>query len=329
MRILVDQHHAGLLRSLQYLVEDRLGGELYVPRGHEWWDEGYWRFGEVYGDDRLAGQYLANWTGPVMFDSEFPDHSISGVTLDEARTMRWDVILATVDENQTGFARFARETGALYAVACGNTGQNIDWALDPVALISSQTPLQGRGVRIGQEFDAEGLFGFRPITDPYRIGSFVNVMPQLPCWEFLERAQERLTEYSFTIAGINGPDGIIKPITAIAERMAACGWGWHDKVTGDGFGHVVNMWAALGRPLIGHASHYAGQRSEGLWVDGETCIDLGQRGLNDSLAMVREISADPERHAAMGRAIRARFDAIWDFAADAEKVRDLFSLVPA
>lgn len=243
--------------------------------------------------------------------------------------MTWDVILATVDENQHGFARFARETGALYAVACGNTGQNIDWSLDPVALISSQTPLQGRGVQIGQEFDSEGLFGFRPITDPYRIGSFVNVMPQLPCWECLARAQTELTEYRFTIAGINGPDGIIKPIAKIAERMADCGWGWHDKVTGDGFGHVINYWAALGRPLIGHASHYAGQRSEGLWVDGETCIDLGQRGLNDSLAMVREISADPERHAAMGRAIRARFDAIWDFAADAEKVRDLFSLVPA
>ena len=58
MRVLTDQHHADLLYSLQLLFEDRLGFDLFVAKGHEWWDEGYWRFGEVWGDDRLAQQFL-------------------------------------------------------------------------------------------------------------------------------------------------------------------------------------------------------------------------------------------------------------------------------
>jgi hypothetical protein len=37
-----------LVHSLQRVFEDRLGMTLYTPRGHEWWDEGIWRFGEVF-----------------------------------------------------------------------------------------------------------------------------------------------------------------------------------------------------------------------------------------------------------------------------------------
>ena len=58
MNVLCDRHHAGLLYSLQLLFEDRLGFHLFVPIGHDWWDEEYWRFGNVFGDDRLAQQYL-------------------------------------------------------------------------------------------------------------------------------------------------------------------------------------------------------------------------------------------------------------------------------
>jgi hypothetical protein len=325
MRVLADRHHGGLYHSFQRLFERRLGWELYTPRGHEWWDEGYWRFGEVYGDDRLAQQYLSNWTGPTSHDEEFPDDPVHGVALAEAKAMTWDVVLATVQENQSGFARFARETGARYALSVGNTNQGIDWSLDPLALISSEMPLAGRGILVAQEFDADGIFGFSPVGDPYRIASFVNAMPLLPCWPQLDHARSALEGFDVRVYGISGPDGNIKPIERIAALMAAGGWGWHDKVTGDGFGHVINYWAASGRPLIGHAAHYRGQRSERLWEDGVTCVDLGVRSLPDALAMVRDISAEPERHAAMGRAIRERFDELVDFDADARNIAALLT----
>src|SRR5262249_30616302 len=64
MNALVDRHHGDLFFSLQLLLEGRLRHSVYTPVGMEWWDESYWRFGQVYGDARLAEQFLrvdANW----------------------------------------------------------------------------------------------------------------------------------------------------------------------------------------------------------------------------------------------------------------------------
>src|SRR4051794_30046592 len=117
--VLVDRHHSGLYRSLQLLAA-RLGWNLYTPTGHEWWDEGYWSFGRwTYGDDRLAAQFLMH----PEDDGEFPDAHIDFVTLEQARTMTWDIVMASVPDNEPGFARFAHETGAQYAIQVGNTGQ--------------------------------------------------------------------------------------------------------------------------------------------------------------------------------------------------------------
>lgn len=329
IRVLADRHHAGLFNSLQLLF-GRLGGIVYTPRGHEWWDEGVWRFGEVYGDDRLARQYLDGWPDHgLVYDTEFPDVPITSLTLAAARAFGIDVVLATVQENQAGFARLAREIGAQYAVAVGNTGQHVDWSLEPRVINSSEMPNRGRAVSVGQEFDSDGLFGYRPISDHRRIGSFVNLMPRIPCYPLLVRAQALLPEFTFAIHGDEGPDGKLQPISLIADTMAGCGWGWHDKIHGDGFGHVIHYWAALGRPLIGHRGHYMGKRAEGLWEDGVTCIDLDRRSIEDAMALVRDISADPVRHDAMGRAIRERFDAECDWARDAEVVGELLGLAVA
>ena len=323
MKVLADRHHGGLYRSLQLLF-DRLGAELYTPAGHAWWDQGYWRFGEVYGDDRLAGQYLMNWPDRA-FDAEFPEHPARGVTLDEARSMSWDVVLATVQENEPGFARFASEVGARYAVHVGNTRQPVRWDLSPLILNATAEVAVDAGANIGEEFDSDGIFAFRRIRSHRRVGSFVNSMPLLPCWSYLDDARRIGTDFEFGVHGIAGPDGNIKPIELIAEMMAGYGWAWHDKVTGDGYGHVVHYWAALGRPLIGHASHYAGQKAAPLWEDGVTCIDLDRHPVAEAVQMMRDLDPAP-----MGEAIRARFDAMTDWQRDADAVGRLLGIgVPA
>jgi len=119
--------------------------------------------------------------------------------------------------------------------------------------------------------------------------------------------------------------GYVAPMTAVAERMRAAGWVWHDKAgyrgatPGDGYGHVLFNAASIGRPLIGHASHYAGQMGEGLWIDGETCIDLDRHSPEDALRRIRTIG--PREHEDMGAAIRGRFDTLVDFDAEAEAIR--------
>jgi len=324
MRALVDRHQADLYYSLQLLFEDRLGVELFTPIGHEWWDAGIWNFGRgTWPDDRLAAQYLnvAGFEEGWIFDGHHPERPIFGITLEQARDVTWDYVIATVQDNQAGFRRFAYEVGAKYVLQVGNTGQQIDWSLDPLALVSSEVPIAGRGILYHQEFEAETTFRFRDLpADARAIRSFVNCFPSIPCYASFEEARRLLPDFTFGVHGIDGPDGNIAPVSGIADLMAASGWGWHDKIHGDGFGHVIHNWAAIGRPLIGHAAHYRGLMAEGFWEDGVTCIDLDRYSVSDATRLVAEITADRQRHAEMSREIRRRFDRI-DFGAEADSIR--------
>jgi hypothetical protein len=321
MNVLVDRHHSGLYHSFQLLAR-RMGWSLYTPVGMDWWHDGIWRFGQGYGDDRLARQFLSGEPGVdglgPLFDSEFPDWPAIGLTLERAREMDWAYVIATVPDNEPGFARFAQETGARFVVQVGNTGQYVDWTRGPLVLSSSEMPIYGRGVVYHQEMDR---IGFSPPVATHSAASFVNCMPSMgTCFDLLTQAQDYLP---IRVYGIDGPDGIIKPNTELVNIMRTVGWGWHDKAQGDGFGHVIHSWAAVGRPLIGHASHYRGKMAERFWQDGVTCIDLDRHSVAEAVDIVRTISAAD--HAAMCRAIRAEFDAI-DYDAEAEQIRDLLGV---
>lgn len=334
LSVLTDQHHAGLLRSIQLLGE-RLGWAVHVPVGPEWWDAGVWRFGSDHLGAQLRDQYLvpdSKWrhvTGGlwVMRDPEFPDVPIAGVELATARRMRWDVVMPTLQDNQRGYHAFAKGVGARYACQVGNTAQHVDWSLDPLALVSSEVPILGRGVRYHQEMAPEASTFRDPAeADRRTVRSFVNCFGSTGCAPLLGAFREGVNGgWTFAVHGIDGPAGVSKPIGATADLMAGSGFGWHDKEQGDGYGHVVHMWAAVGRPLIGHAGHYRGRLAEHLWRHGETCIDLDRVTVPEAVAMAEAIAADPGRHAAMCRAVRAEYARI-DHAAEAESIRALLAL---
>ena len=330
MRLLADRHQADLFYAIQRLFEDRLGWQVYTPIGHDWWDEGIWRFGEVFGDDRLAQQYLA--IGPhwremepgiyLTFDPCHPERPLYGISHGQAAGWSWDGVMATVQENQPGFARFAQATGARYLYQIGNTRQQIDWSLDPLVLNASEAAIEGRGVNIGQEFDHRGTFRFREPEHMNRVASFVNLLPRIPeSWGPFEELARQLPDYRFRSFGHHCPDGILQPVGHIAEEMARTGWAYHDKPTGDGFGHIIHNWAAVGRPLIGHARYYAGQRASIFWRDGVTCLDLDRHDYAEAVRIIRETT--PERHREMCRAIRATLDDIYDPGRDAGLVAGL------
>ena len=332
MRLLADRHQADLFYAIERLFEDRLGWQVYTPIGHDWWDEGIWRFGEVFGDDRLAQQYLPitdDWREVepglyLTFDHHHPERPLYGVTLACARGWSWDAVMATVQENQPGFARFAREQGGRYLYQVGNTRQEIDWSLEPGVLNASEAVLTGRGVDIGQEFDHDGTFRFREPEHRNRIASFVNLLPLIPeSWGPFEELAKHLPEYRFRSFGHSCPDGLLRPVAAIADEMGRTGWGFQDKPTGDGFGHIIHNWAAVGRPLIGHARYYLGQRAEVFWRDGETCIDLDRHSYAEAAAIIRETSA--ERHWEMCHAIRDVLRQVYDPERDARLVAGLLA----
>lgn len=341
-RVLVDRHQADLFRAMQRLFEDRLGFEVWTPIGHEWWDAGYWRFGECFGDDRLAKQYLiadARYTPVgegewVTRDTAHPEAPIRCVSLERARDLGgWELIVATVQENQHGLARFASESAARFAVQVGNTGQQVAWDLDPLVISSSEMPIVGRGVCVHQEFDSGrgGTFGFADpsLADRRSVRNFVNLIHRIPqSWEPFLEAERRLAARGFTFHahGHEGRDGIVQPSSRIGGLMAASGWGWHVKPVGDGFGHVIHGWAAVGRPLVGDSRPYQGKLGEPLWEHGVTCVDLAVVPLEEALNLMAEVSDDPERHAGMCRAIRERFDETVCYDEEEQVIRRLLGL---
>jgi hypothetical protein len=342
MRALLDRHQADLLYGMQLLLEDRLGLTVYTPVGYEWFDEGYWRFGAEHLGRALADQYLnidakyspcgcatnQHWQ---TFDPAHLERLIRCVTRDQFMAMDgWTHIVATVQDNQAGFARLAAEAGAKYVYQVGNTRQQVDWSLDPLALVSSEVPIEGRGVQIHQPFDHATTFRYRePFSEvglwstEARISSFVNLLPRIDeVWPVALDLQARLPEFDWFEFGIDCDDGNLHPVSAIADAMAGSAFGLHLKPSGDGFGHVIFNWAAVGRPLIGRASYYRGQMAERFWQDMSTCIDLDRHSPEESAALIRAVWADRDRHRAMCEAIRAEFDRIdWD--AETEAVRGL------
>lgn len=342
MNVLCDRHHAGLLFAMQRLFEDRLGGTLYVPVGHDWWDEGYWRFGQVFGDDRLAQQYLVTegrrWIpvpgyegGARTFwltrDPEYPTRDIRGVSLAGAREMEWDFVVASVQENQQGFARFAQERGAKYVYQIGNTGQQVDWALNPLAIVTAEAEIKGNGVRVHQEYDKDWTFAHRPLINPYSIASFVNCFDRIPEeWKRFRRFEKELRDFTIHVYGHDGRNGLVQPTSQVAYKMADHGFAWHDKPQGDGFGHIIHYWASIGRPLIGTKAYYKNRMAEPLWEDGVTAITLDGKSRERVVQEIRDVAADPARHLEMCRAIRAKIDELVDFDAEEQLIRQLLGL---
>ena len=314
-RALIDYHHADLAESLHLTLTDRLGIDLYIPSGLDWYEQGVWQFGKwTWGDDRLARQFLnPDYPNP---DEAHPGRTHNMVTFAEAEAQDWDYVIASVPDNYAGFHAFARRHGAKFVIQCGNTNQHIAWELDPLVLNSSEMPLQGRGVTYHQEFDL-GDFYYSP-ADSQIVGSFVNCMDRMPCWPWLDEARRLMPERTFRIHGIDGEHGNIKPTRDVATLMRSYGWAWHDKVTGDGFGHVLFNLGAIGRPIIGHASHYDGKLGGIFWRDLETCIDLDKHSIRELPGLLDSLD-----NVSMGRAMRDAFDENVDYDFEAEQIREL------
>jgi hypothetical protein len=322
-RILADWHHPALWESLSILFEERFGWELYSPLGIEWTDHG-WTF-----------EHTSIGWGPADFlefpdavqvgdhyertEPEYPARPRKMVTVAQAETMRWDFVLASVSVHQRPFERLARRYGARLIHQVGNAKHAVDRNVRAVVLASSAAaPRAPNVIPYHQEFD-RSLFSDTPAKN---LDAVTSLMLRLDStsgdWRWMAEA-----------AGVNWLDiggadprdrHYLAPMTKVADRIRNAGWIWHDKKIGDGYGHVLHNAAAMGRPLIGHASHYSGQLGEPFWRDLETCIDLDRHPPERALRLFRAINADPDWHRAISDELVATFDRLIDFDAEAERI---------
>jgi len=345
MRIFADYHHHDLYESLRLLFEVRFGWELYRPIGMEWFEQGYWNHERKWHGDAIARQYLEPWgsdrDGLRRDASHDVDHRL--VTLEQARAMRFDIVLSSLAHNHEGLARFAAENGATFGLQIGNVRfgeQDMAedrWDLAAFGLVSGRMPLVPPKPHVvyHQEF---ALSDFRyeppPRGDRLRISSFVQCYPESPTYVALTAIAPTAPEFDWRVYGAYGgapldgyAAGNVDTCAGVAEAMRASDVAWHAKAWSDGYGHVIHNWFAVGRPVFGIESYYRDQLAGPLWLDGTTSVDIERRSQDEVRAELRRLREDPDHHLRMCEAAAARFREVVDFDAEAEAIRALLAQV--
>jgi glycosyltransferase involved in cell wall biosynthesis len=349
--ILVDYHHHDLWESLELMCQ-RLGWTLYRPIGMDWFDAGYWNFERAWHGDAVAKQYLTPWGSDAYnYDLDRTQRYDSShqrwqnlLTLEAARDIRPDIVMASVAHNHEGLHRFAREVGAKFGIHLGNVRfSSIDmmedrWDLADFGIVTGimpETPPKPHVV-VHQEFDLDDFRHEPPPDDGvFTISSFVNCFPEnVQAYAGFKAVAAYRPEYDWKVYGAYGgvPEdeyaaGNLQPCSAVGDAMRASDVAWHTKQWSDGFGHVIHDWFAVGRPVIGHEWYYRTQLAGPLWQEGVTSFDITDKSPAEVVAILDRLYGDPDLRLRMGENAARRFREVVDFDAEEQAIRRMFEVV--
>lgn len=341
MRVLIDYAHADLWESLILLFEDRFGWQVYRPIGMDWYEQGIWQFEAARLGDSVARQFLAPWDSDtdsddhsLREDTTHPGRTMKMVSLEQARSQDWNIVIATLAENEPGLRRFADEVGSTYGIQVGNQGAPNQWGLAKFALLSVTTPGFTPWiphVTYHQEFSlkdfrhewpperdliATRVQCFSTGVDYQRFLSLAAMTPEMR-WRHYGHCGDHDQHW--------GGDAPSTPEVAVQMRAAAIGY--HVKRWSDGYGHVGFNWFAIGRPVIGSASYYADKLMGPLWVEGVTSFDIDRLNDAEVVELIRRLHDDQDYHRQISEQATDRFHEVVDFDADAEAVKALLESV--
>jgi hypothetical protein len=352
IRVLCDAIHADLWESLRLLFEERLGWELYRPIGMEWAAKAIWNFErhQPYGEG-VAHQFLDPWdsdrwsldetSGFVAehwrrADTTHPGQDIRLVTYEQARSQRWDLVLATLSENEQGLWGFAQEVGAHYGIQVGNQGAQNLWPIAEFGLLSVTTPgftpwkphVYYRQEFSLADFHADG----GALAEPDLVSTRVQCITQTTEYSRFLAAAAAVPEARFLWYGHCEPrdehwGGSHETTPAVARSMHQTRIAWHAKRWSDGYGHVIHNWFSIGRPVIATASYYQDKLAAPLFVEGETSFDLERHSDHEVHGILRMLLHDEDRWRRMCAASAARFRAVVDFDAEASAIRSMLENV--
>lgn len=337
VRILADYHHASLWESLCMLFEDRFGWQIFRPYGMEFWDSGIWQYERhmPWGQD-VARQYLQPWGEDVNKgdwyerpDAMYPGRVNKMLTMDQARAMKPDIVLATLTENEPGWAAFARSIGAKFGIQVGNQGAHNRYDLIDFALFSTTRDLYPwvPYVTYRQEFDlTDYRFEYPPAERDY-VGTWVQALPEdkVEYERFLRLARD-LPDLRLRYHGHVGPvddfwGGNVVTSKELARQMRSAGVGLHLKTWSDGYGHVIHNLFAVGKPVVATASYYRDKLAAPLFIEGETSFDVQRHDHHETVDFIRRLVADDDLHRRMSENAARRFREVVDFDAEAEQIR--------
>lgn len=333
-KILADRHHSGLYASLLFTLEGRLGHEVFSPIGTEWFNEGYWRMAEIYNNAvETISQYLGFQQGELQEDGYYkildPANNIyhRGITLDKFKEIDIDIIICTLPQHIDAYRelirRFKPNAKLIYQIGNVDWHNIIPWDKVDNILASVKEFKYPAGKHVlfyKQEFD---LSIFHPTDSLVKneIASFVNCLPNHEYFYSLKGVLS--PEYKLRSYGQSCPDGIITTTSEMANIMNICKFGYHNKPHGDGYGHVIHNWFAVGKPVIINLSDYTDKLAGELLVDGKTCIDISNARFYELADIIKNIS--DLQYADMCGAVRDIFKEKVDFKHDAVNMREFLS----
>lgn len=312
--VFADMHNLGLFHSLQLLFENRLGGKLYRPIGIEWFDGGFFKLAESYGNNpATVAQFLEvnsipkDGTQPLNETTEvhsgiyeFTDLSNQttnkGITFEAFKNTKFDIIIASIPDHIKPFqelikkyqpqAKFIFQMGNIYWDKIVNFN-DIPNVMASVAKFD--LPASCNSIFYHQEFETE-IFCPQNKKPKKEMVSFVNCMPQMGTIGTYMSLKATLPEYNFLSYGISCDNGIITGTQNIANIMNQSYMGVHLKSNGDGFGHILYNWFACGKPVIINGNDYKDKLGNELLIDGETCIDADLHSIPEVIESIRKLT---------------------------------------
>ena len=309
-----DRHHNALTKSLELLFEGRLKGQLYFQKGMEWWEEGYFH---VFPHIDTAKQYL-----------ERELEGVKGVTLEEFKSMPFDIIVASLPQHIQPFKKLIElyQPQAKLIFQIGNAWSvEADSAPNVMAsAVVNNIPSNVNFITYHQEFDLNIFFPTFPSSIEKKISSFVNCFNTAdhfqPDWKLFEETEKLMPDWGYKAYGGQCRDGAAHGVMQIAEKMRGSGFIWNTKHGGDGYGHVIFNAAAIGRPLITKKEYYKNKLGEKLMIDGETCIAID--GLSpQEIKNKIEYYSDPEKYHIMCKKTYQNFQDHVDFSKEADNIK--------
>jgi len=329
MNVFVDYHHGNLYHSLHLLFEKRLGFNMYRPIGYEWFTNGYWKIAEPYGNAQdTINQFLGiddrHWNAYESLNGDYklkdeiyhiydPENNFQhkAITFDTFKKMQFDLIVASYPQHEFWVQLLRYQPKAKFIMQLGNTGQKTS-AQNILCSTTEFIPdINQKVFTYHQEFDLSE-YSYEHPTNHKKVSSFVVLLPER---ETYIQYRDALPEFDFKAYGPGAIDGTLSG-REIAQEMKKSAFGWHVKPGGDGYGHIIHKWFAVGRPIITRSSYYRGKMAEQLLLDGITCIDLDKRNMADNLEVIRYFSSQ-ERHTLMCANARHRFEEIVNFEKEA------------
>lgn len=317
---MTEYHHGGLYYSLHLLFEERLGWELYRPIGYDWYEQGYWKIAEPYGNAQgTIDQYLAindkGWIPYVNLNGNYKlDDNVyhvwdgennfqhRAITFAQFKKMQFDFIMPTYPTHENWGELIQFQPRAKFLMQLGNEGQTTR-ARNVLSSVFAFQPNHVDQKVFYYHQETSKAFRYKEVApSPQKITSFVIGLPER---ETFERFKNALPEYEFKAYGPGSLDGTLSTVEQMADEMRASTFGWHIKYA-DGYGHLLHQWYSIGRPVITRGSFYQGKTGGLLLTDGETCIDLDKHSFEESLELIRYWS-QPDNYARMSQAVRKRF----------------------